>query len=158
MGKFFEFGLFQVFTFAFAAEALIKIVALNPIGYIKDFWNLFDFVIVVISMVELILDFINPSNTGSGLTVLRSLRLVSQNSLFYDVFAKGEFVILKYLRHWVCGRTVVVYTAWNHLVQRNKALALVALETTLPIRRSQVNLNRKLNSLLKFEDNIECIH
>ena len=60
-----------VFTGIFTAEALLKIVAMAPATYIKDRWNVFDLVIVTLSLVELGLANIK------GLSVLRSFRLVS---------------------------------------------------------------------------------
>nr|CAB3265896.1 sodium channel protein 1 brain-like [Phallusia mammillata] len=63
----------KVFTFVFLAEAVLKILALNPIGYLKNPWNLFDFLIVVISIVEFLLVAVLA---GNGFTVLRTLRLL----------------------------------------------------------------------------------
>lgn len=62
-----------VFTAIFTAEAALKLIALSPINYLKDRWNCFDIIIVVLSLVELGL-----ANVG-GLTILRSFRLVSIN-------------------------------------------------------------------------------
>ena len=60
-----------MFTAIFTAEAVLKIVALNPVNYLKDKWNCFDIVIVILSLVELGLQSIK------GLSILRSFRLVS---------------------------------------------------------------------------------
>lgn len=49
----------------------MKLVALSPKFYFREGWNIFDFVIVVLSLLELSLASI------SGLSVLRSFRLVS---------------------------------------------------------------------------------
>ena len=67
----FSFYFLQVFTGIFAAEAFLKIIALNPVQYLHDGWNCFDIIIVVLSFVELGLKDV------SGLSVLRSFRLVS---------------------------------------------------------------------------------
>ena len=61
----------QVFTTIFTAEAVLKIIAMNPINYLKDRWNCFDIVIVLLSLVELGLANVK------GLSILRSFRLVS---------------------------------------------------------------------------------
>ena len=61
----------QVFTTIFTLEAVLKIIAMSPVNYLKDKWNCFDIVIVVLSLVELGL-----SNV-KGLSILRSFRLVS---------------------------------------------------------------------------------
>ena len=61
---------FQFFTATFAIEAVIKLMAMSPKYYFQEGWNIFDFIIVALSIVELGL-----SNV-SGLSVLRSFRLV----------------------------------------------------------------------------------
>ena len=64
--------LLQVFTAIFTVEAVLKVIALSPINYVKDKWNCFDAVIVVLSLVELSLSGVK------GLSILRSFRLVCQ--------------------------------------------------------------------------------
>jgi hypothetical protein len=59
-----------VFTGIFTAEAILKIIAMAPVKYLKDGWNVFDSLIVTLSLVELGLANIK------GLSVLRSFRLV----------------------------------------------------------------------------------
>lgn len=44
------------FTSAFAIEAVMKLIALSPKFYFREGWNLFDFIIVVLSLIELGLD------------------------------------------------------------------------------------------------------
>ncbi|NXA14193.1 SCN2A protein, partial [Sapayoa aenigma] len=60
----------QVFTGIFAAEMVLKIIAMHPFYYFQVGWNIFDSFIVTLSMVELFL-----SNVD-GLSVLRSFRLL----------------------------------------------------------------------------------
>ncbi len=60
----------QFFTATFAIEACVKLMAMSPKFYFQEGWNIFDFIIVTLSLVELAL-----SNV-SGLSVLRSFRLV----------------------------------------------------------------------------------
>ena len=62
--------IFQFFTATFAIEAVMKLMAMSPKYYFREGWNIFDFIIVALSLVELGL-----SNV-SGLSVLRSFRLV----------------------------------------------------------------------------------
>ena len=50
---------------------MLKIIAMSPINYLKDKWNCFDILIVVLSLVELGLSGVK------GLSILRSFRLVS---------------------------------------------------------------------------------
>ena len=65
--------MFQFFTATFAIEAVMKLMAMSPKYYFREGWNIFDFIIVALSLVELGL-----SNV-SGLSVLRSFRLVRQS-------------------------------------------------------------------------------
>ncbi|XP_078592375.1 sodium channel protein type 4 subunit alpha B-like isoform X2 [Branchiostoma floridae x Branchiostoma japonicum] len=58
-----------VFTGIFGAEALMKMIALGK-NYFKDRWNVFDFVVVMVSLLELAL--VNVK----GLSVLRTFRLL----------------------------------------------------------------------------------
>ncbi|CAF2980682.1 unnamed protein product [Rotaria sp. Silwood2] len=59
-----------VFTSIFTAEAILKIIAMTPVKFLKDGWNVFDLFIVTFSLVELGLANIK------GLSVLRSFRLL----------------------------------------------------------------------------------
>ncbi|CAG5122326.1 unnamed protein product, partial [Candidula unifasciata] len=61
----------EVFTAIFAAEAFLKILALSPVIYFKDGWNIFDSIIVVLSLMELSMEEIKLP----GLSVLRAFRL-----------------------------------------------------------------------------------
>ncbi|ELT95078.1 hypothetical protein CAPTEDRAFT_210954 [Capitella teleta] len=59
-----------IFTTIFTAEAVLKIIALSLLEYLKDKWNCFDVVIVILSLVELGLENVK------GLSILRSFRLL----------------------------------------------------------------------------------
>ncbi|XP_053308837.1 sodium channel protein type 4 subunit alpha isoform X1 [Spea bombifrons] len=59
-----------VFTGIFAAEMFFKIIALDPYFYFQEGWNIFDSIIVTLSLVELGLANVE------GLSVLRSFRLL----------------------------------------------------------------------------------
>lgn len=61
----------QFFTATFAIEATMKLIAMSPKFYFQVGWNIFDFIIVALSLVELGLEGVQ------GLSVLRSFRLVS---------------------------------------------------------------------------------
>lgn len=63
-----------VFTAIFTLESFLKIIALTPIKFIKNSWNVFDLIIVTVSLIELGLANVK------GLSVLRSFRLVSFSS------------------------------------------------------------------------------
>ncbi|CAF4138409.1 unnamed protein product [Rotaria sp. Silwood2] len=59
-----------VFTSIFAAESILKIIALTPSKFLKNGWNVFDLIIVTVSVIELGLAGVK------GLSVLRSFRLL----------------------------------------------------------------------------------
>jgi voltage-gated sodium channel type II alpha len=61
---------YQFFTATFAIEATFKLIAISPKFYFREGWNIFDFIIVFLSLLELGLEGV------SGLSVLRSFRLV----------------------------------------------------------------------------------
>lgn len=65
------FSLLQFFTATFAIEATLKLIAMSPKYYFQEGWNIFDFIIVALSLLELGLEGVQ------GLSVLRSFRLVS---------------------------------------------------------------------------------
>nr|KAF6353937.1 sodium voltage-gated channel alpha subunit 9 [Pipistrellus kuhlii] len=59
-----------VFTGIFAAEMVLKLIAMDPYEYFQVGWNIFDSIIVTLSLVELFLSDVD------GLSVLRSFRLL----------------------------------------------------------------------------------
>lgn len=65
----------QFFTVTFTIEAFTKLIAMSPKNYFQEGWNIFDFVIVSVSLIEMTFE------SGGGLSVLRSFRLVSFPSL-----------------------------------------------------------------------------
>lgn len=73
---FFSF-LWQFFTATFAIEATMKLMAMSPKYYFQEGWNIFDFIIVALSLLELGLEGVQ------GLSVLRSFRLVSKKCVNY---------------------------------------------------------------------------
>ncbi|XP_061538665.1 sodium channel, voltage-gated, type I like, alpha b [Phycodurus eques] len=60
----------QVFTGIFTAEMCLKVIALDPYYYFQEGWNIFDGIIVSLSLMELGLANVE------GLSVLRSFRLL----------------------------------------------------------------------------------
>ncbi|KAJ3591979.1 hypothetical protein NHX12_007109 [Muraenolepis orangiensis] len=60
----------QVFTGIFTAEMVVKIIALDPFYYFQQRWNIFDSIIVSLSLIELGLADV------AGMSVLRSFRLL----------------------------------------------------------------------------------
>merc|ERR1719506_652848 len=58
-----------VFCNIFGLEMVLKLIAIGPLEYVSDGFNVFDGTIVIISYVELV-------GGGGGLSVLRTFRLV----------------------------------------------------------------------------------
>ncbi|XP_023707950.1 sodium channel protein para isoform X13 [Cryptotermes secundus] len=58
------------FTATFGIEAALKLMAMSPKFYFQEGWNIFDFIIVALSLLELGLEGVQ------GLSVLRSFRLL----------------------------------------------------------------------------------
>ncbi|GAB0089753.1 Voltage-dependent T-type calcium channel subunit alpha [Sergentomyia squamirostris] len=65
-----------VFSAIFALEMLLKIIAEGPFRYISNGFNVFDGVIVVLSVFELCQQFLGEREGNSGLSVLRTFRLL----------------------------------------------------------------------------------
>ncbi|NWR53182.1 SCN5A protein, partial [Regulus satrapa] len=68
-----------VFTGIFTAEMILKIIALDPYYYFQQPWNIFDSVIVTLSLIELSFPkhkSKTESRRGGTLSVLRSFRLL----------------------------------------------------------------------------------
>lgn len=63
--------LVKVFTSVFTTECVLKLGALG-LDFFRNGWNVFDFIIVLASLVDLGLEIVN------GLSVLRGMRLVSR--------------------------------------------------------------------------------
>ncbi|XP_053203618.1 sodium channel protein para-like isoform X3 [Panonychus citri] len=58
------------FSGTFAIEAFMKLIAISPKFYFREGWNVFDFIIVALSLLEIFLEGVR------GLSVLRSFRLL----------------------------------------------------------------------------------
>ncbi|XP_071442957.1 sodium channel protein para-like [Hetaerina americana] len=61
---------YYFFTATFAIEAIMKLIAMSPKYYFKEGWNIFDFIIAALSLLELELEVFR------GVSVLRLIRLV----------------------------------------------------------------------------------
>ena len=71
----FCFHFLQVFTGIFFAEVVVKVAAFGVKVFFRNAWCVFDFLVVVISLVDIGLEL--TRTTGLGLRVLRTFRLVS---------------------------------------------------------------------------------
>ena len=65
----------QVCTFIFLTEMILKLIALSPSGYVKSRWNIFDGVVVLVSILDIVLTIYQAAN-NTGTSVLRTFRLV----------------------------------------------------------------------------------
>ncbi|XP_014476134.1 PREDICTED: voltage-dependent T-type calcium channel subunit alpha-1G isoform X2 [Dinoponera quadriceps] len=86
-----------VFSAIFAVEMLLKIIAEGPFGYISNGFNVFDGVVVVLSVVELCQAFVEERGGSSGLSVLRTFRLLRILKLvrFLPNLRRQLFVMLR---------------------------------------------------------------
>ena len=89
----------QVCTFMFLGEMILKVIAFKFRGYIKSRWNIFDGVIVVISLIDTVLTLSNLIDS-TGTSVLRSFRLVSIliKSLIVQNISVFVFTGVRYLK------------------------------------------------------------
>merc|ERR1719193_2962890 len=66
-----------LFTLFFTIEMIIKLIGLGFKGYVRDNWNVFDGLIVIVSVVESITSLASPSQEGGGaISALRAFRLL----------------------------------------------------------------------------------
>ena len=71
----------------------MKLMAMSPKYYFQEGWNIFDFIIVSLSLGELVMD----NSEVSGLSVLRSFRLVSR--IKKDIYIKIITLLLLYIEY-----------------------------------------------------------
>jgi hypothetical protein len=77
------------FTGMFTLEAIIKIIAFGIKGYFKQGWNVFDFLIVLVSYAMLIIGFTSESVLGpKQATVARALRI----GRIFRLITKAKFL------------------------------------------------------------------
>ena len=72
-------GFDYFFTAVFIAEMILKLIGLGPKFYVKDPFNVFDAIIVMISVADIILFntvFRDEKNEGFGINSLKALRLL----------------------------------------------------------------------------------
>jgi hypothetical protein len=80
-----------VFTAIFILEAIVKIVGLGK-EYFKSVWNIFDFIVVLFSIVGMFVTYLGILNVGGKTTIIRAmricrvLRLIKRAKRLYVVF------------------------------------------------------------------------
>ncbi|XP_062418306.1 LOW QUALITY PROTEIN: calcium channel, voltage-dependent, N type, alpha 1B subunit, a [Pungitius pungitius] len=63
-----------VFTTLFSLECILKIIAFGPLNYLRDAWNVFDFVTVLGSITDILVTEINTTDKLLNLSFLRLFR------------------------------------------------------------------------------------
>jgi len=71
----FFYGVNVFFSLLFTFELVLKVVAYNPVRTLIDRWNVFDGVIVLVSLIELAIDALGSVNFPINPTVLRAFRV-----------------------------------------------------------------------------------
>ena len=71
----------EIFTWTFFLEMILKIVGLGFVNYRQDKYNVFDAVIVIISLVDWSISRIPDLNAGSALNAFRAMRLLRMMKL-----------------------------------------------------------------------------
>ena len=71
----------EFFTWIFFAEMLLKIIALGFFNYRQDAYNMFDAIIVIISLIDWTISRIPNVDAGSALNAFRALRLLRMMKL-----------------------------------------------------------------------------
>uniref|UniRef100_A0A8K9XIJ7 Voltage-dependent L-type calcium channel subunit alpha n=1 Tax=Oncorhynchus mykiss TaxID=8022 RepID=A0A8K9XIJ7_ONCMY len=66
----------MLFTGLFTVEMILKLIAFKPRGYFSDPWNVFDFLIVIGSIIDVILSEINVNNARISITFFRLFRVM----------------------------------------------------------------------------------
>ncbi|XP_048404382.1 voltage-dependent L-type calcium channel subunit alpha-1C-like isoform X6 [Stegostoma tigrinum] len=85
----------MLFTGLFTVEMILKLIAFKPRGYFSDPWNVFDFLIVIGSIIDVILSEINPAeNTLSTSTPTNSDENSRISITFFRLFRVMRLVKL----------------------------------------------------------------
>uniref|UniRef100_A0A3B4CRF5 Voltage-dependent L-type calcium channel subunit alpha n=1 Tax=Pygocentrus nattereri TaxID=42514 RepID=A0A3B4CRF5_PYGNA len=66
----------MVFTAVFTVEMVLKLIAFKPRGYFGDAWNVFDALVVIGSIVDIVLSEIDVSNARISITFFRLFRVM----------------------------------------------------------------------------------
>ncbi|XP_072181814.1 voltage-dependent L-type calcium channel subunit alpha-1D-like [Diadema setosum] len=65
-----------IFTAVFTVEFLLKIIAFKPKNYFRDSWNVFDFIIVLGSIIDIVADEVNPGKKQFSINFFRLFRVM----------------------------------------------------------------------------------
>lgn len=78
----FPVSMLQLFTFVFVVEMFVKIIAVGPYYYVQSRWNIFDGLVVILSVIDTASELTSSEDSMAGATMFRSFRLV-YNSLAF---------------------------------------------------------------------------
>ena len=92
-------NIVQYINYAFAAvftiEATLKLIALGSL-YFKDNWNIFDFIIVLATIMSVVLDFTTSIGAGGKATIIRAFRVARIFRIISKVQSKFYYQIPQY--------------------------------------------------------------
>ena len=81
------------FTYIFTVEMSFKIYALGLGGYLRDGYNIFDGILVIVSLFDVLMELVTGGSSGAGvLSVFRTLRLLRVFKLATK--SKGLLILL----------------------------------------------------------------
>lgn len=72
----------QVFTGIFVAEMCLKIIALDPYHYFRHGWNVFDSIVALLSLADVLYTNLSDKSSRSNRSFLASFRVVRRFLLF----------------------------------------------------------------------------
>ncbi|GLE00148.1 hypothetical protein PINS_up008875 [Pythium insidiosum] len=129
-----------VLTIVFSLEMFLKLLGLGWRGYIQDRFNLFDGVVVIVSLIELLLDDFSARNSpNTGLSALRSFRL---------------FRIMKLARSWKSLRELLETIANSIADVANFGLLLLLLILQLSLDNPLDDPDSTLSKILENFDDV----
>ncbi|XP_067877715.1 sodium channel protein 1 brain-like [Heterodontus francisci] len=101
-----------VLSIIFIIEAILKVTALNPMPYVRNGWNAFDFIIVLLTCLEWVLSAINiPTLKLSMIRSLRMLRVfkLAKNWKTLNILINIIFKSLKEMGNLTLIVIIVIY-------------------------------------------------
>lgn len=75
-----------IFTIVFTAEVVFKLIGLGVRGYVADKFNIFDCIIVIVSLVDMVMESMGAEGGGDAFAALRAFRLFR----IFKIFRSGD--------------------------------------------------------------------
>jgi len=137
----------EFFTWIFLLELIMKIIGLGFGNYIMDKYNLFDAVIVIISLVDWAISRIPDLDAGSALNAFRALRLLR---------------MLKLSKSWKALADILRKTAESMKDISNFSLLLILFMYIFALLGMELFANAALvdedDNLIAGEENIQALY